>query len=574
MEANDDALQKDHCIIDSWQLSHSSVFFDEKGSILLGLGRLLSFFCILLLHQYNRYLLRAKSLDNVNIIPGLVLPYYFTLIYLYIGLSLLAGLVDLLISSALLDYRESIYNFVIPFEQAVFHWFYEGIAVFLMRYGAGVKAIQSALSYSFLWSLITFIVFFCIFSTLKGTNSFQLNPAAGYTLFVMYAGVLFLFYTAARILPKRILYRRSALKFYALFNMCYYGASMVFSSVAYYKYRNAVCPASVLSFFYIAFIQPYILFKTLQIDSQYWQGLKPGKDNPLAEVWDHVDMETAQSMAEQIEHVQAHTVPILHYALLDFDNNHYYIAGGFSRVYFGFVKKKRVAFKVLFAMELTPTDVVDFYNEAALLHSLQHVNIVACKGICVMPPALTIVLEFCEHGSLYDFLYKPVQEQRELVEEDSVNAETRSSLHEEKESSLRASFAPLSVDRSSRRVLPKQGVEPASSLEMPSAMPLGHSMPRKSATEPDNVVGEEERISLGGSNTRKVTASASSNASMVMRRTIEVTSYIASSFIGSECIHYIYIHTWYPAHHIPYVYSWYFHCAFHRHLVLSSHPQP
>jgi hypothetical protein len=48
---------------------------------------------------------------------------------------------------------------------------------------------------------------------------------------------------------------------------------------------------------------------------------------------------------------------------------------------------------------------VSFCEEATILNSLQHDNIVTCFGVAVMPPALCLVTEFCLYGSLYDFLH-------------------------------------------------------------------------------------------------------------------------------------------------------------------------
>jgi hypothetical protein len=50
-----------------------------------------------------------------------------------------------------------------------------------------------------------------------------------------------------------------------------------------------------------------------------------------------------------------------------------------------------VAIKFLFCMELTPGRVVEFCNEATLLNSLQHENIVHCHGVAIMPPAISLV---------------------------------------------------------------------------------------------------------------------------------------------------------------------------------------
>jgi hypothetical protein len=91
-------------------------------------------------------------------------------------------------------------------------------------------------------------------------------------------------------------------------------------------------------------------------------------------------------------------------------------------VYFGTIHHTRVALKVLFAMELEPHDIQQFYKEASILYKLRHENVVECKGICVMPPALTIVLELCKYGSLFDFLHKPTVPVYAEFDRDSISS--------------------------------------------------------------------------------------------------------------------------------------------------------
>jgi hypothetical protein len=338
-----------------------------------------------------------------------VLPYYFLYIYLYIALSFVAGIFDFAMKGA--PHEVIAFNWVVPLEQGLFHWLYEGLAFFLMRYGAGVKAIQRSLMYSFLWGVATFIFYFYIYSISDNSYGQKLNKQKAFALFLTYQAILFAFYALFLIVPSRYLYRRPALEFYAKFNCVLYATMLIVGSLVDAEITDAVCPGAVFIFVEVAFLQPLALFRTFQIDSQYWQGLNPGKGNPLADVWDHVDVRTAETMAERLEHFNTvDRLPVVHFGLLDFDTNNQFVAGGFSRVYFGKYHGEKVAFKILFAMELTPDDVTDFYAEASLLSSLKHENVVGCKGICVMPPALTMVLEHCMYGSLYDFLYKPVKQ--------------------------------------------------------------------------------------------------------------------------------------------------------------------
>ena len=99
-------------------------------------------------------------------------------------------------------------------------------------------------------------------------------------------------------------------------------------------------------------------------------------------------------------------LPVIHFGLLDLDEHLGYVAGGLSRVYFGRLRNEMVAVKILFAMELTPRIVEAFYEEVQVLYELQHENVVQCLGVSVMPPAVCVVLEHCQYGSLYDYLYK------------------------------------------------------------------------------------------------------------------------------------------------------------------------
>lgn len=129
--------------------------------------------------------------------------------------------------------------------------------------------------------------------------------------------------------------------------------------------------------------------------------------NPLAGVWD-LHVETAAEMGKQLSEMEQHTrkLPIIHFGQIELDQHLGYVAGGLSRVYFGRIQKEMVAVKILFAMELTPKVVKAFYEEVQVLYQLQHENVVECLGVSVMPPAVCVILEYCQYGSLFDYLYK------------------------------------------------------------------------------------------------------------------------------------------------------------------------
>ena len=97
-------------------------------------------------------------------------------------------------------------------------------------------------------------------------------------------------------------------------------------------------------------------------------------------------------------------VPLIHFGLLRIEESKF-TSGGFSRVYKSNYKSETVALKLLFVLELNKESVIKFYKEAQLLHDLRHDNIVTCVGVTLMPPVIGLVMEYCEFGSLFDFLY-------------------------------------------------------------------------------------------------------------------------------------------------------------------------
>lgn len=95
----------------------------------------------------------------------------------------------------------------------------------------------------------------------------------------------------------------------------------------------------------------------------------------------------------------------MHFAMLRLDLAAGFRSGGFSRVYSALYRNRKVAVKLLFSIELDRDSILMFYKEAQILQDLQHENIVECVGITIMPPAIGVVMEYCQLGSLFDYLY-------------------------------------------------------------------------------------------------------------------------------------------------------------------------
>ena len=81
--------------------------------------------------------------------------------------------------------------------------------------------------------------------------------------------------------------------------------------------------------------------------------------------------------------------------------------GWFGVVYRGLWQGNTVAIKQLLAKSLTEHALAEFIQEAHLMSQLRHPNVVTFYKICTEPNRYCIVMEYCEKGSLYDWLRTP-----------------------------------------------------------------------------------------------------------------------------------------------------------------------
>ncbi|GMH72651.1 hypothetical protein TL16_g05970 [Triparma laevis f. inornata] len=161
---------------------------------------------------------------------------------------------------------------------------------------------------------------------------------------------------------------------------------------------------------------PFALYKSLLADTKFWRGLGrfnkgglmggSGKDSEsglsangeIGPVSVSVASTNLQNMMSQSD------------ILLDF--SHLKVGrkvgkGSTATVYRGLLNKKEVAVKIFVPPEITEEDVNSFSQEATLASTLVHVNIVKTIGICVRPPSIALVCEFCLHGNLGEFMRLP-----------------------------------------------------------------------------------------------------------------------------------------------------------------------
>jgi hypothetical protein len=121
----------------------------------------------------------------------------------------------------------------------------------------------------------------------------------------------------------------------------------------------------------------------------------------------------AQQLAETLEQLSAEPrCAFLHFGLLSIDTRlqdthpaaDVLGTGGAAKVYRGRLRgNKPVAIKMIWSVDITAEIVRQFKAEVMMLARLaRHRNVVQVEGYSVMPPALCVVMELCNRGSLFD----------------------------------------------------------------------------------------------------------------------------------------------------------------------------
>lgn len=161
----------------------------------------------------------------------------------------------------------------------------------------------------------------------------------------------------------------------------------------------------------LAIWHPFALYRTLLADTKFWRGLgrfnKEGiqqnqvlresgyveKNNPTLNL-NVVSSDNFQYILSNVNDI------IIDFAYLKLD---YLIGQGATAKVFAsrFKKNKRVAIKLYTPPEVTE-EVMDTFIQEALRSSRikAHANIVSFIGICVRPPQIGMVFEFCSGGNL------------------------------------------------------------------------------------------------------------------------------------------------------------------------------
>jgi serine/threonine protein kinase len=352
-------------------------------------------------HQEKAYAGDAKSARRI------ILPFYKPLIkalviaYVFLAISLI-----LMYSSSTISTHR-----VVEYYGYISLSLYSLVPFMLLQTSASVKALWKTFFQIFPWFTISSLVWALSF----------INNDVGFSFSIAFViiSVSVPLILSLGILTKSIYSRvqvgsssnRNCTELLLAYSIVY-GVYLAISSVAQ-TYYFAVDVYLTVALFCSNQIFPFAMYRTLIADTKYWRGL--GKHNqggielddtlrssgidvhrPTMEM--NIISSSFQSMMADINEIT------IDFAFLQLER--LIGQGATSKVFCGRLKGKLAAVKLSTPPEITEEVIDVFVGEAKIAASLKHKNIVEFLGICVRPPQIGMVFEFCEGGNLKSNLTK------------------------------------------------------------------------------------------------------------------------------------------------------------------------
>eukprot|EP00520_Triparma_pacifica_P005942 CAMPEP_0118640226 /NCGR_PEP_ID=MMETSP0785-20121206/4639_1 /TAXON_ID=91992 /ORGANISM="Bolidomonas pacifica, Strain CCMP 1866" /LENGTH=859 /DNA_ID=CAMNT_0006531597 /DNA_START=243 /DNA_END=2822 /DNA_ORIENTATION=+ len=242
-------------------------------------------------------------------------------------------------------------------------------------------------------------------------------PKGGELVFALSGPVpafIFHFLCISGTIKSRIELRSRSAKFSTFF-ACIYSLIILGVNLFGFLYSQAdkifihLMQVGSISLLLMNVIFPVAIYKSLIADTKYWRGLGKysrgiGQTSGISDVNGEVGPVSISVASTNMQNMMSSHI------IVDF--SHLKVGkrigkGSTATVYMGEFKREEVAIKVFIPPEITEDEVNSFSQEASMAAGLIHKNIVKTIGICVRPPSIALVTEYCEHGNLGDFIRHP-----------------------------------------------------------------------------------------------------------------------------------------------------------------------
>ena len=344
----------------------------------------------------------------------LLLPAYVWILWGFFSTLILFGVFNSAIDVESLVSGQSVLwiSIVFSFGWAFYHFVLEGLGFFLCQRGAGVGALARAGWFGGIVGLVIGVAQFMVY---QSEWFFSVKDSTWFSIPVLctYETALFVWYLCMYALPDRMFFRRKAAKFYALYWVLYKPVYIVTVCLMYERIDVGYCLYIVFTDAIFGLLKPWVVYRTLQIDSAYWSGISLDDDKldendirqPL--LGNEVNRDVVVSLASELEGLSSmcDVIHISETTLVGKATSELTIlgAGGTFKVYSGTYRDKEIALKMIYCVDLTPETIKNYIRESSSLARLRGPNIVHFYGVSVNPPAIGLVLERC-YGSLFEFI--------------------------------------------------------------------------------------------------------------------------------------------------------------------------
>jgi hypothetical protein len=159
---------------------------------------------------------------------------------------------------------------------------------------------------------------------------------------------------------------------------------------------------------------PLTLYRTLNADTKFWRGLGQHNQGGISSPNGTADALVAEAVTLGVASTHLQTV-MSDLSRLMIDFAHIEIGavigtGSSSSVYKAEYRETKVAIKVLNPPEITEEELLSIREETCINSIMAHPCIVEIIGICVRPPEIGIVMEYCQKGTLKHSLQNNAQE--------------------------------------------------------------------------------------------------------------------------------------------------------------------
>lgn len=335
----------------------------------------------------------------------LVLPAYAAVLYAEVVTDAFAGLLGILVPHRLEGHSLG-ESMLFGVAEGLKRLPMEGVLFFMLSTSAGMGTLRRAIAGSALVALFTTGLMTLVFH-LPSREGDDLHELA-FVIEEIWQSLMMVLYLVVWKSPTSWFFRRPAVRPYAAFWVVT-RATFVLSVVLRHAGQDVgFLFYMVASGLLIGAVRPYVVYRTLALDSLYWQGLWAVKGaterSGLASVTQGIVFSGASinTLTKELDSLKVHDVKFLNFAYIKMQDQ--IGSGGQARVFRAQYRGREVAVKMIFCMELTPEVMESFAREAALLQQLSGDAVVHVYGIVCRPPSVGLVLEFCHNGSLWDYV--------------------------------------------------------------------------------------------------------------------------------------------------------------------------